>query len=65
MGSDFIRPNQTHKDIIKIIARGDNSYGNVTHLLRKLNYVKVFIGNFQSFAVDIDNTMYSWGLNDY
>ena len=65
MGNKFFTSNDSNKNIIKILARGDNSYGNITHLLRPLNFIKIFAENYQCFAIDKDNTLYSWGLNDY
>ena len=60
------RSNNNNNTTLTLLARGDNSYGNITHLNNKaIRFVNVFIGNFQCFAVDNYGTLYSWGLNDY
>ena len=55
-----------NQPLLTLLARGDNSYGNITYLNNKtIRFVDVFIGNFQCFAIDNNGTLYSWGLNDY
>ena len=56
----------SNQGVYTIFSRGDNSYGNITHLNRNdLHIVKLWICNFQCFAVDIYGSLMSWGLNDY
>ena len=54
------------ENVLTIYSKGDNSYNTITHLNRSdLNIKKIWIGNFQCFAVDIYGNFLSWGLNDY
>ena len=67
MGSELTNPNKTDENVISIFSVGDNSYGNITYLNKKeLNIKQLFIDNYyQCFAIDINNNLYSWGLNNY
>ena len=64
MGNELFNPNQKNKKVLTIFARGDNSYGNITHLNRPLNFEKIFCENFQCFGIDNKGILYSWGLNN-
>ena len=65
MGGEWT--NQMDKNILSIYSIGDNSYGNITYLNKNdLNITKLFLSNYyQCFAIDTNNTLYSWGLNNY
>ena len=67
MGGEFTNPNKMDKNVLSIYSIGDNSYGNITYLNKKeLNVTKLFMDNYyQCFAIDVNNTLYSWGLNNY
>lgn len=65
MGNYLYHPQKETVSYLKVFAFGDNSYGNITHLNRNLNYTEVFTEHFQSFAIDSEGTIYSWGLNDF
>ena len=67
MGGELTNPNKTDENVISIFSVGDNSYGNITYLNKKeLNIKQLFIDNYyQCFAIDINNNLYSWGLNNY
>ena len=60
-------PNKLDKNVFSIYSIGDNSYGNITYLNKKqLNITRLFMNNYyQCFAIDNNNTLYSWGLNNY
>lgn len=60
-------PNKLDKNVLSIFSIGDNSYGNTTYLNKKeLNITKLFFDNYyQCYAIDTNNTLYSWGLNNY
>ena len=64
MGNELINPNLKNKKVLTILAKGDNSYGNITHLTRPLNFIKIFCENFQCFGIDNKGILYSWGLNN-
>ena len=54
------------ENVYTIYSRGDNSYGTITYLNKNnLNIVRLWVSNFQCFAVDIKGNFMSWGLNDY
>ena len=67
MGGEFTNPNKLDKNVLSIYSIGDNSYGNITYLNKKeLNITKLFMDNYyQCFAIDVNNNLYSWGLNNY
>ena len=67
MGGELTNPNKEDKDVLTIFSVGDNSYGNITYLNKKeLNIKKLFFNNYyQCFAIDSNNNLYSWGLNNY
>ena len=64
MGNELINPNLKNKKVLTILAKGDNSYGNITHLTRPLNFIKIFCEHFQCFGIDNKGILYSWGLNN-
>ena len=67
MGGELTNPNKLDKEVLSIYAVGDNSYGNISYLSKKeLNIKRLFLDNFyQCFAIDNNNNLYSWGLNNY
>ena len=67
MGGELTNPNKLDENVLTIFSVGDNSYGNITYLNKKeLNIKKLFFDNYyQCFAIDINNNLYSWGLNNY
>ena len=67
MGGELTNPNKTDEKVLSIFSVGDNSYGNITFLNKKeLNIKQLFLDNYyQCFAIDINNNLYSWGLNNY
>ena len=67
MGGELTNPNKLDKEVLSIFAVGDNSYGNISFLNKKeLNIKRLFLDNFyQCFAIDNNNNLFSWGLNDY
>ena len=67
MGGELTNPNKLDKEVLSIFAVGDNSYGNIYFLNKKeLNIKRLFLDNFfQCFAIDNNNNLFSWGLNDY
>jgi alpha-tubulin suppressor-like RCC1 family protein len=67
MGGELTNPNKLDKNVLSIFSIGDNSYGNITYLNKKqLNITKLFMDNYyQCYAIDTNNTLYSWGLNNY
>ena len=67
MGGELTNPNKYDKDVLSVFSVGDNSYGNITYLNKKeLNIKKLFFNNYyQFFAIDVNNNLYSWGLNNY
>ena len=67
MGGELINPNKLDENVITIFSVGDNSYGNITYLNKKeLNIKHLFFNNYyQFFAIDINNNLFSWGLNNY
>ena len=67
MGGELTNPNKLDENVLTIFSIGDNSYGNITYLNKKeLNIKKLFFDNYyQCFAIDINNNLYSWGLNNY
>ena len=67
MGNELTNPNKIDENVITIFAVGDNSYGNITYLNKKELNIKHFYFNnyYQCFAIDINNNLYSWGLNNY
>ena len=49
------------ENVLTIYAKGDNSYNTITNLNRRdLNIKKIWIGNFQCFAVDIYGNFIKW-----
>ena len=67
MGGELTNPNKLDKEVLSIYSVGDNSYGNIFYLNKKeLNIKRLFLDNFyQCFAIDNNNNLYSWGLNNY
>ena len=67
MGGELTNPNKLDKEVLSIYAVGDNSYGNISYLNKKeLNIKRLFLDNlYQCFAIDNNNNLYSWGLNNY
>ena len=67
MGSylHVLKPNKTNLNVFTILAKGDNSYGNIYYLNKKLHLIKIFFENFQCFGIDCYGQLLSWGLNDY
>ena len=57
--------NKTDLNVYTINANGDNTYSNVSNILKPLHYKKIWVGNCQTFALDYKNNLYSFGLNDY
>jgi alpha-tubulin suppressor-like RCC1 family protein len=49
---------------LSILAKGDDEYGNVSNFSR-IKFVDIWTQNFQSFGIDNNDNLYSWGLNDY
>ena len=56
---------QSNSNVLTINANGENTYSNVSNILKPLNYTKIWVGNCQTFALDYKDNIYSWGLNDY
>ena len=67
MGGELTNPNKSDKEVLSIYSVGDNSYGNIYYLNNKdLNIKRLFMDNYyQCFAIDNNNNLYSWGLNNY
>ena len=67
MGGELTNPNKIDKEVLSIYSVGDNSYGNIYYLNNKeLNIKRLFMDNYyQCFAIDNNNNLYSWGLNNY
>ena len=67
MGGELTNPNKIDKEVLSIYSVGDNSYGNIYYLNKKeLNIKRLFLDNYyQCFAIDNNNNLYSWGLNNY
>ena len=56
---------QSNPNVLTINANGENTYSNVSNILKPIHYKKIWVGNCQTFALDYKNNLYSWGLNDY
>lgn len=54
------------QNVFTIYANGDNSYGSISRLNdSNLNIKKLWVFNFQCFAIDVFGNLMSWGLNNY
>ena len=67
MGSKIMKNiNSSNPNCFTIYAKGDNSYKTISNLIRKdIHITQLWVSNFQCFAIDINNSLLSWGLNNY